>query len=121
MSRHRFAVFWATVLVVTGLVLVVIGVALAVAVLEVDLPWPRLTELTRLERILVALAPAAAGLLAGAPLIGLGELLHLSIAQRRLLERQRRRLVRIARRRASASERPELGTAAADRLLRRRR
>jgi hypothetical protein len=121
MSRHRFAAFWATALVVVGLVLVVSGVLLAVAAVTLDLPWARLMDMTRLERMLAAIVLVFSGVLAGAPLIGLGELLHLSIAQRRLLERLRRRLARIARRGGSAPERPAPGTAAADRLLRRRR
>jgi hypothetical protein len=126
MSRHRFAAFWATVLVVVGLVLLVSGVLLAVVAVTLDLPWAPLPwaplmEPTRLERIVVAIVLAFSGVLLGAPLIGLGELLHLSIAQRRLLERQRRRLARMARRGASAPERHAPGAAAADRLFRRRR
>jgi hypothetical protein len=131
MSRHRFAAFWATVLVVVGLVLLVSGVLLAVVAVTLDLPWASLPwaslpwaplmEPTRLERIVVAIVLAFSGVLLGAPLIGLGELLHLSIAQRRLLERQRRRLARMARRGASAPERHAPGAAAADRLFRRRR
>jgi hypothetical protein len=121
MPRHRFAAFWAMVLVVVGLVLVASGVLLAVAAVTLDLPWARLMDMTRLERRLAAIVLVFAGIVAGAPLIGLGELLHLSIAHRRLLERQRRRLARLARRGENAPERPTLGTAAADRLLRRRR
>lgn len=121
MSRHGFAAFWATVLVVVGLVLLVSGVLLAVVAVTLDLPWAPLRETTRLERLGVGIVLVFSGVLLGAPLIGLGELLHLSIAQRRLLERQRRRLARIARRGESAPERHAPGAAAADRLFRRRR
>jgi len=51
----------------------------------------------------------------------LGEMMRLFIAQRRILERQRRLLRRIARRMDAAGDRRDAGTAAADRLLQRRR
>jgi len=121
MPRHRFAAFWATTLVILGLLLVVGGALLAVAAVTLDMPWGSLTGQAVLERILAAVVLAISGVLAGAPFIALGEMMRLFIAQRRLLERQRRLLTRIARRMDDAGDRPEAGTTAADRLLQRRR
>jgi len=120
MPRHRFAAFWATTLVILGLLLVVGGALLAVAAVTLDMPWGSLTGQAVLERVLAAVVLAISGVLAGAPFIALGEMIRLFIAQRRILERQRRLLKRIARRMDDAGER-EAGTAAADRLLQRRR
>ena len=121
MSRHRFASFWAAVLVVLGLLLVVGGVLLAAAAVTLDMPWGSLTGQAVLERVLAAMVLAISGVLAGAPFIALGEMMRLFIAHRRLLERQRRVLVKILRRVDEAAGRHEAGTAAADRLLQRRR
>ena len=120
MPRHRFAAFWATTLVIIGLLLVVGGALLAVAAVTLDMPWGSLTGQAVLERVLAAVVLAISGVLAGAPFIALGEMMRLFIAQRRILERQRRLLRRIARR-MDAGGRREAGTAAADRLLQRRR
>jgi hypothetical protein len=121
MSRHRFAAFWAGVLVVLGLLLVVGGVLLAAAAVTLDMPWGSLTGQAVLERVLAAVVLAISGVLAGAPFIALGEMMRLFIAQRRILERQRRLLRRIARRMDEAGGQREAGAAAADRLLQRRR
>jgi hypothetical protein len=121
MPRHRFAAFWASTLVILGLLLVVGGALLAVAAVTLDMPWGTLTGQAVLERVLAAVVLAISGVLAGAPFIALGELMRLFIAQRRILERQRRLLTRIARRMDDAGGRHEPGTAAADRLLQRRR
>jgi hypothetical protein len=121
MPRHRFAAFWAGVLVVLGLLLVVGGVLLAAAAVTLDMPWGSLTGQAVLERVLAAVVLAISGVLAGAPFIALGEMMRLFIAQRRILERQRRLLRRIARRMDDAGGQSEAGTAAADRLLQRRR
>jgi hypothetical protein len=120
MSRHPFAAFWAAVLVVLGLLLVVGGVLLAAAAVTLDMPWGSLTGQAVLERVLAAVVLAISGVLAGAPFIALGEMMRLFIAQRRILERQRRLLTRIARRMDDAGGPREAGTAA-DRLLQRRR
>lgn len=117
MSRRRLATFWATVLVAMGLLLVTVGVILAVAVVVLPLPLSPRTDLPRLERLLAAVLLVLGGVLAGAPLIGLGELVHLLVAQQRLLERQRRLLARIARGGAAGARG---AAAAADRLLGRR-
>ena len=120
--RHRFASFWAAVLVIIGLLLVVGGVLLAAAAVTLDMPWGSLTGQAVLERVLAAVVLAISGVLAGAPFIALGEMMRLFIAQRRLLERQRRVLVKILRSRVDETAgRHEAGTAAADRLLQRRR
>jgi hypothetical protein len=121
MPRHRFAAFWASTLVILGLLLVVGGALLAVAAVTLDMPWGTLTGQAVLERVLAAVVLAISGVLAGAPFIALGEMMRLFIAQRRILERQRRLLTRIARRMDDAGGRHEAGTAAADRLLQRRR
>src|ERR671911_1405330 len=104
MRRYRFAAFWATVLVVMGLLLVIGGGLLAAAAVTLDMPWGSLTGQAVLERILAAIVLAISGVLAGAPFIVLGEMMKLFIAQRRVLERQRRLLTRIARRMDDAGE-----------------
>ena len=121
MSRHRFAAFWASTLIVLGLLLVVGGVLLGAAAVTLDMPWGSLTGQAVLERILAAVVLAISGVLAGAPFIALGEMTRLFIAQRRILERQRRLLTRIARRMDDGEGRREAGAAAADRLLQHRR
>jgi hypothetical protein len=121
MPRHRFAAFWATVLVVMGLLLVVGGVLLGAAAVTLDMPWGSLTGQAVLERILAAVILAISGVLAGAPFIALGELIQLFIAQRRILQRQRRLLARIARGLDEGAGPRAAGTAAADRLLQQRR
>lgn len=121
MPRHRFAAFWASTLVILGLLLVVGGVLLAVAAVTLDMPWGSLTGQAVLERALAAVVLAISGVLAGAPFIALGEMMRLFIAQRRILERQRRLLTRIARQMDDAGGGREAGSAAADRLLQRRR
>jgi hypothetical protein len=118
MRRYRFAAFWAKVLVIVGLLLVVGGVMLAGAAVTLDMPWGSLTGQAVLERVLAAVLLVISGVLAGAPFIALGEVVRLFIEQRKILERQRRLLVRIARREGTAAERR--ATAAADRLLQQR-
>jgi hypothetical protein len=121
MSRYRFARFWAAVLVIIGLVLIIGGVLLAAAAVTLDMPWGSLTGQAVLERMLAAVLLVISGVLAGAPFIVLGELMRLFVEQRRIAERQRRLLARIARRVDEAAGRREAGTAAADRLLQQRR
>jgi hypothetical protein len=121
MARHRFAAFWATVLVVMGMLLALGGVLLAVASIVLDMPWGRITGEAVLERTVAAVVLAISGILAGAPFIVLGELMKLFIAQTRILGRQRRLLARIARQRADAGGGRAEGAAVADRLLRQRR
>lgn len=118
--RYRFAEFWAAVLVIIGLLLLAGGVLLAVAAVTLDMPWGTLTGQAVLERVLAAALLVISGALTGAPFIVLGEMLRVLVAQRRLAERQRRLLARIARRLDDAAE-PRPGAAgAADRLLHRR-
>jgi hypothetical protein len=126
MPRYRVAAFWATVLVVIGLLLVVGGVLLAAAAVTLDMPWGSLTGQAVLERILAAVVLAISGVLAGAPFIVLGEMMKLFIDQQRILERQRRLLARIAQGIEGAEADESLdpraaGYAAADRLLQQRR
>jgi hypothetical protein len=118
--RHRFAEFWAAVLVIIGLVLLAGGLLLAVAAVTLDMPWGTLTGQAVLERILAAVLLVISGALTGAPFIVLGEMLRVLVEQRRLAERQRRLLARIARRLDEASAPRPAGTSAAARLLHRR-
>jgi hypothetical protein len=126
MLRYRFAAFWATVLVVIGLLLVVGGVFLAAAAVTLDMPWGSLTGQAVLERGLAAVVLAISGVLAGAPFIVLGEMMKLLIDQQRILDRQRRLLARIAQGMEGGEADEPLdsraaGYAAADRLLQQRR
>lgn len=121
LRRYRFARFWAAVLVILGLVLIAGGVLLAAAAVTLDMPWGSLTGQAVLERMLAAALLVISGVLTGAPFIVLGELLRLFVEQRRIAERQRRLLARIARRVDEAAGRRAAGTAAADRLLQQRR
>jgi hypothetical protein len=119
--RYRFARFWAAVLVILGLVLIAGGVLLAAAAVTLDMPWGSLTGQAVLERMLAGALLVISGVLTGAPFIVLGELLRLFVEQRRIAERQRRLLARIARRVDEAAGRRAAGTVAADRLLQQRR
>jgi hypothetical protein len=121
MPRYRFAAFWAAVLVVFGLLLVIGGVLLAAAAITLDMPWGSLTGQAVLERILAAIVLAISGVLAGAPFIVLGEMMRLFIDQRRIMERQRRLLLRIAHGQSEAEDDTAARYDAADRLLRQRR
>ena len=121
MRRYRFAGFWATVLVVMGMLLIAGGLLLATAAVTLDMPWGSLTGQAVLERVLAAVLLVISGVLTGAPFIVLGEILRLFIEQRRIGERQRRLLRRIARSLEDNEGRRTLGTAAADRLLQQRR
>jgi hypothetical protein len=121
MSRYRFATFWATALVVLGMLLVVGGVLFAAAAVALDMPWGRLTGQAVLERALAAALLMISGVLAGAPFIVLGEMLRLFIEQRRIIGRQRRLLARIARRLDEAADQRPPGSTPADRLLQQRR
>jgi len=121
MLRYRFATFWATVLVVMGMLLAISGVLFAAAAVALDMPWGRLTGQAVLERALAAAVLVISGILAGAPFIVLGELMRLLIEQRRIIGRQRRLLARIARRLDEATGHRPSGSAVADRLLQQRR
>lgn len=120
MSGYRFAGFWATVLVIMGMLLVIGGVLFAAAAVTLDMPWGRLTGQAVLERAVAAVVLVISGILAGAPLIVLGEMMRLFIEQRRILGRQRRLLARLARRVDEATGRQPSGSAVADRLLQQR-
>jgi hypothetical protein len=121
MSRYRFAAFWASVLVVIGMLLAVGGVLLAAAAVALDMPWGRLTGQAVFERTLAAALLVISGILAGAPFIVLGEMMRLFIEQRRIIGRQRRLLTRIARRLDEATGQRPSGSPVADRLLQQRR
>jgi hypothetical protein len=93
---YRFTRFWATVLVVTGSAVIVIGVvaALAVAIAGPDITRYAPTLDPRVGRVVATMACAMAGLLVGAPLIVLGQVLDAFLDQRDLLARIHRRLRR---------------------------
>jgi len=90
--KYRFAAFWASVLVVIGLVLVVVGMLFALVALTLDMPWGGLTGQAVAERTLVALVLIASGILAGGPFIVLGQMMRIFLDQRDLIERIERRL-----------------------------
>ena len=120
MKRYRFAAFWASVLVIVGLLLIVGGLLLAVAAVTLDMPWGSLTGQAVLERALAAVVLVISGLLAGAPFIVLGEMMRLFIDLRRLASRQHRLLRRMARRADQVSGHAPTVSSAAERLLPRR-
>jgi hypothetical protein len=92
MKRYRFAAFWATVLIVLGMLLALGGLVFAAAAVALDMPWGSLTGQAVLERALAAVVLVISGLLAGAPFIVLGEMMRLFIDLRRLASRQHRLL-----------------------------
>jgi hypothetical protein len=120
MNRYRFAAFWATVLIVLGMLLAIGGLVFAAAAIALDMPWGSLTGQAVLERALAAVVLVISGLLAGAPFIVLGEMMRLFIDLRRLASRQHRLLRRMARRADQVSGHAPVVSSAADRLLPRR-
>ena len=90
--NDRFARFWARLLVIVGVVIVVVGALLAMVALVVEMPWGSITGQAVLERVLVALSLVVSGVLAGSPFIVFGELLLIFLDQRRLLAAIHRRL-----------------------------
>ena len=81
----RFTRLFASLLVVIGLVIVVVGIGLAAVALVIETPWGSLTGQVMLERVLVAVFLVLSGILAGAPFIVFGQLLLIFLDQRRLL------------------------------------
>ena len=121
MKGYRFAAFWATVLIVLGLLLVVGGVLFAAAAVALDMPWGSLTGQAVLERALAAVVLVISGLLAGAPFIVLGEMMRVFLDLRLLARRQQRLLRRMARRAEyDTSGHTPTVSSAADRLIPRR-
>ena len=120
MKGYRFAAFWATVLIVLGMLLVIGGVVFAAAAVALDMPWGSLTGQAVLERALAAVVLVISGLLAGAPFIVLGEMMRLFLDLRRVARRQHRLLRRIVRRAEEGSGHAPPVSSAADRLLPRR-
>ena len=92
--NDRFTRFWARLLVILGVVIVVVGILLAMVALVVEMPWGSITGQAVLERVLVALSLVVSGVLAGSPFIVFGQLLLIFLDQRRLLARIHRRLRR---------------------------
>ena len=92
--NDRFTRFWARLLVIMGVVIVVLGVLLAMVALVVEMPWGSITGQAVLERAFVALSLVISGVLAGSPFIVFGQLLLIFLDQRRLLAAIHRRLRR---------------------------
>jgi hypothetical protein len=88
----RFTRFWARLLFVMGIVIVVVGVLLALVALFVEMPWGSITGQAVLERAFVAFSLVVSGVLAGSPFIVFGQLLLIFLDQRRLLAAIHRRL-----------------------------
>jgi heme exporter protein D len=90
-ERYWFTRFWASVLVGLGVGVMVLGIAGAGLLLflpeQVPLPYGR-------SPILAAAVALAVGLLVGAPLVLVGQLVQVFLDQRRLLARIHRRLSR---------------------------
>ena len=82
---ERFTQFWARLLVVMGLVIVVAGGLLAIDALLVEMPWGSITGQAVFERVFVAVSLVVSGVLGGSPFIVAGQLLLILSAQRRLL------------------------------------
>jgi len=106
---YRFTRLWARVLVITGSIVIVLGVLAAVAVGIVD---PGLTRYAssldpRVARVVAAVLCATAAVLLGAPLIVAGQLIHAFLDQRDMLARIHRRLRR-KRARVSVDDRTRL-------------
>jgi hypothetical protein len=121
MKGYRFAAFWATVLIVLGMLLVVGGVLFAAAAVALDMPWGSLTGQAVLERALAAVVLVISGLLAGAPFIVLGEMMRVFLDLRRLARRRQRLLRRMARNAEhTVSGSSAEVSSAADRLIPRR-
>ena len=105
-GRYRFTLFWASVLIGLGVGFMVMGVACAGLLLllpdriPVPYPWPRL---------LAAAVAAVGGLLLGAPLILIGQLVQVFLDQRRLLGRIQHRLRRWEDERESERAHPMRG------------
>jgi hypothetical protein len=87
-----FALFWARVLMAVGLLFVGLGITFAAIALALDMPWGRLTGQAVVERMVATVVLVLSGLVAGAPLIVMGEMLRVFLDQRRLLADIKRRL-----------------------------
>lgn len=96
--NDRFTRFWARLLVILGLVIVVVGVLLAVVALVIETPWASITGQVVLERVVVSAFLVVSGVVGGAPFIVLGQLLLIFLDQRRLLISINRRLRRLGSR-----------------------
>ena len=120
MKGYRFAAFWATVLIVLGMLLVVGGVVFAAAAVALDMPWGSLTGQAVLERALAAVVLVISGLLAGAPFIVLGEMMRVFLDLRRLARRHQRLLRRVVRHTEPVTDVSSTVSSAADRLIPRR-
>jgi hypothetical protein len=105
-ERYRFTLFWASVLVGLGVGVMAMGVVCAGLLLllpdGIPVPYPG-------PRLLAAAVAVVGGLLVGAPLILIGQLVQAFLDQRRLLGRIHRRLRRWEDERESERTHPMRG------------
>ena len=105
-GRYRFTVFWASVLVGLGVGAMATGVVCAGLLVllpdQIPIPYP-------LPRLLAAAVVVVGGLLVGAPLILIGQLVQVFLDQRRLLDRIHHRLRRWEDERESERTHPMRG------------
>jgi hypothetical protein len=88
----RFTAGWAQVVVALGIVAIILGVLLAVAVAVVPLPWTD-QKLGTIERISLGATFLAAGVALGGSLVAMGQLMLAFLNVRQNLERLTLRLV----------------------------
>jgi len=90
----RFAMFWARVLMWLGMLFVVFGIIFSATALVLDMPWGKLTGQAVVERILAMVVLTVAGVMAGAALIIMAEMMRVMLDQRQLLREIKRELGR---------------------------
>lgn len=72
-------------LVCVGMLFVLLGFIFAASALVLDMPWGKLTGQAVVEQMLAMVGLMVAGVMAGAPLIVMGEMLRVFLDQRQLL------------------------------------
>ena len=105
-KRYRFTLFWASVLVGLGVGVMALGVAAAGVILllpgGIPVPYGR-------PPVLAAAVALVAGLVVGAPLVMIGQLVQVFLDQRRLLASIQRSLRRWEDERESERDHPMRG------------
>ena len=102
--RFRFARVWARVEILVGVLVILLGVALAAIALRIDPEAPLAALAGGRGRAITAVAVGVAGLLVGGPLIVFGQLTLVVIEMRDRLARIDRRARRRAHGRREAAE-----------------
>jgi hypothetical protein len=105
-AHFGFALFWARLLVIVGAIAIGAGIVFAGIALFIE-DWRAGVSPSQaaLERALLAGSLIVSGFLAGSPFIVFGQLLHIFLDQRILLERIHR-VLRLQTRALRARERP---------------